>query len=161
RTEDRETVELGNGDGTFTPASAASAVGLRNTPYLADLNGDGIPDSVVLDTSGHVLFRQGLPGPDSPFAPPVTLDDAAHLGEDRPARDLPLLHPATGLAIATADARFDPGLSSANHFVYTVSLYRVAADGSVLRTTLFSTPRLPSRIAAADLTGNGLDDVVV
>src|SRR5262249_48413628 len=35
------------------------------------------------------------------------------------------------------------------------------ADGTVHRTTVFSTTLLPTRIAAADLTGNGLDDLVV
>jgi hypothetical protein len=36
-----------------------------------------------------------------------------------------------------------------------------AADGQVRRTTAFSTTRLPTRIAAANLTGDGLDDLVV
>src|SRR5207248_2957991 len=60
-----------------------------------------------------------------------------------------------------AEANFDPALSSAGHFVYTVSLYTVAADASVTRSTAFSTSFLSSRIAAADLFGNGLDDLVV
>jgi hypothetical protein len=148
-------VDLGHGDGTFTPLSPGSGVGLRNTPYLADLTGDGLLDSVVLDGSGNILFRKGLPGTDSPFAPPRILNPG------RPARDLTVLHTATGPVIATADARFDRSLSGPNHFVYTVSLYAVAADGTVHRTTAFSTTLLPTRIAAADLTGDGLNDLVV
>lgn len=47
---------------TFEPVSAASAVGMSDTPFLADLTGDGILDSVVLDGSGDILDRAGLPG---------------------------------------------------------------------------------------------------
>jgi hypothetical protein len=148
-------VLLGNGDGSFTPASAITGVGRRNTPYLADLTGDGLLDSVVLNSAGAILFRKGLPGADNPSAPPVRLNPG------RPARDLTLLHTATGLALATADESFDPSLSGPSHFVYTVSLYSVAADGTVRRTTAFSTTLLPTRIDAADLTGKGLDDLVV
>jgi hypothetical protein len=142
-------VLLGAGDGSFTPATPADGVGLRDTPYLADLTGAGTADSVILDSSGNIRFRQGVAGT------PVTLNAG------RPARDLAVLKTATGWALATADARFDPTLSSAGHFVYTVSLYTVAADGTVTRATAFSTPFLPTRIAAADLTGDGLDDLVV
>jgi hypothetical protein len=147
-------VLLGNGNGTFTPASL-TAVSLRNTPYLADLTGNGLPSTVVLNIRGDILFRQGLPGNDNVFAPPVPLN----LG--RPARDLTVLQTANGLAIATADASFDPALSGANHFVYTISLYTLAPNGEAHRSTAFSTTLLPTRIAAADLTGNGLDDLVV
>jgi hypothetical protein len=148
-------VLLGNGDGTFAPLTPGNGVSLRNTPYLVDLTGDGLSDSVVLDGSGNVLFRKGLPGTDSPFAPPVILNPG------RPARDLTVLQTATGPVIATADASFDPSLSGPNHFVYTISLYALASNGTVHRTTAFSTTLLPTRIAAADLTGNGLGDLVV
>jgi hypothetical protein len=148
-------VLLGNGDGTFTPITPTKGVGLRNTPYLADLTGDGLLDSVVLDGSGNILFRKGLRGTGSPFAPPVILNPR------RPARDLTVLRSPTGWAVAAADTRFDPGLSGPNHFVYTVSLYTATADGTVRRTTAFSTTLLPTRIAAADLTGSWLDDLVV
>jgi hypothetical protein len=148
-------VLLGNGDGSFTPASPTNGVDLRNTPYLGDFDGDGLPDSVILDRSGHVLFRKGLPGADGLFAPPVILNPS------RPARDLTVVKTATGWAIATADASFDLSLSGRNHFVYTISLYTVAPNGKVNRTTAFSTTLLPTRLAAADLTGNGLDDLIV
>jgi hypothetical protein len=144
---------LGHGDGTFTPATPASAVGVQNTPYLADLDGDGIADSVILDRAGNILFRKGLPGTGNLFAPPVPVSKPDH-----PARDLTLVHTASGWAIATADAGNDPALSSAkNPFVYTISLYTIA-NGLVGR---LSTTAPPTRIAAADLTGNGLDDLVV
>src|SRR5262249_53915334 len=98
-------VLLGNGDGTFTPITPTSGVGLRNTPYLADLTRDRLPDSVILDRSGNVLFRKGLPGSDNLFAPPVALNPG------RPARDLTVVQTDTGWAVASADASFDPTLS--------------------------------------------------
>src|SRR5262249_43766328 len=109
-------VLLGNGTGSFTPASPITQVEGRNTPYLVDLTGDGLPDSVVLKGAGAVLFRKGLPGADNPFAAPVALNPG------RSARDLTVLHTASGPALATADASFDPTLSGPGHYVYTVSL---------------------------------------
>jgi hypothetical protein len=142
------------GGESFTTASATGGVPLRNTPILADLTGDGLPDSVVLDRSGDILFRKGLP--DGQLAPPVILNPG------RPARDLALVNTHAGPAIAAADTQSDPTLATpGNPFVYTVSLYTVAADGTATRTTAFSTPFVPTRIAAGDLAGDGLDDLVV
>src|SRR5262249_11445494 len=138
-------VLLGHGDGTFALTPPTHAVGLRNTPYFADFTGEGLPDSIVLDRSGNILLRKGLPGADSPFTPPVILNPG------RPARDLTVLRPPSGPVIATADASFDRSLSGPNHFVYTVSLYTLAPNGTAHRSTAFSTTRLPTRIAAADL----------
>jgi hypothetical protein len=156
-------VLLGNGDGSFTLASPNTAVSQRNTPYLADLTGDGIPDSVILNSAGAILFRKGLPDTYNSFAPPFILNPGRS-GSDlpsRPARDLTVVHTASGMALATADASLDPTLSKNGQSVFTVSLYRVAADGTVHRTTAFTTNRLPTRIVAADLTGNGLYDLIV
>jgi hypothetical protein len=146
-------VLVGTGKGTFQPVTAASSVGLRDTPFLVDLNGDGIPDSVVLDHSGNILYRQGLPGSADTFAPPVVLNPG------RPARDIAVVNTGSGFAVAAADASFDPALST-SQFVYDVSLYTVGPSGAVSRTTAFSTTALPVRLAAADLTGNGLDDLI-
>ena len=65
-------VLLGNGDGSFTPSTTGGGIGLRNTPYLADFEEDGSPDSVVLDRAGNILFRKALPGGDNQFAPPTS-----------------------------------------------------------------------------------------
>jgi len=150
-------VLLGKGDGTFEPVAAASGVGVTDTPLLADFNGDGIPDSVVLDRSGEILFREGLPGATSAFAPPVILNQ--ELGVLRPARSIAILRIGSQFAIAAADAHFDPTLST-SQFVFTVSIYTVSANGTVSRRTAFSTTALPTSLTAADLTGNGLDDLI-
>jgi hypothetical protein len=151
-------VLLSTGGGEFRPASAATDVGLRNTPLLADLNGDGAVDRVVLDRSGRILFRQGLPSSNlifqSPtFAPPVILNPA------HPAREITILRTGSELVIAAADSRFDPDLST-SQFVFTVSVYRVDSNGAVSRHTAFSTTAPPSRLVAADLTGDGLADLI-
>jgi hypothetical protein len=148
-------VLLGNAQGKFTASTPANGVELRNTPFQADLTGTGIPDTVVLDRSGNILFRQELPHKDA-FAPPVILNPR------RPARDLTVFAAASGEVVAAADAHFDPTLAGpADPFVYTISLYSVAADGSVIRRTAFPTSLLPTRITVGDLTGNSLDDIVV
>jgi hypothetical protein len=145
-------VLLANGDVSFRPLTAASSVGPRATPFQVDLNGDGIPDTVILDRSGAILYRRGLRGSER-FAPPVVLN------RGRPARDIAIVKTESGFAVAAADASYDPTLSR-SQFIYDVSLYTVAASGTVSRTTVFSTPALPVRLTAADLTGNGLDDII-
>jgi hypothetical protein len=146
-------VLLGGGNGTFEPVTATSGVGRSDTPFLADLDGDGIPDSIVLNSSGDILFRKGLAGANAAFAPPVILNPG------RPARDITVLQLGAQFAVAAADTHFDPGLSG-NQFIFTVSIYTVSPDGSVLRRAAFSMSALPTRLAAADLTGNGLDDLI-
>jgi hypothetical protein len=147
-------VLINNGDATFQPLTNATGVRVVDTPFLADINGDGIPDSVIMDRSGNILFRAGLPGSNDSFAPPVILNPG------RPARDIALVNTVSGLAIAAADAQLDPTLSS-NTFAIAISLYTIARDGTVNRTVAFTTNSLPTRIAAADLLGNGLDSIVV
>ena len=63
-------VLLGNGTGLFEPAPAGSGVGLTDTPLLGDFSGNGIAGSVVLDQSGEILYRAGVPGTTGVFAPP-------------------------------------------------------------------------------------------
>jgi hypothetical protein len=146
---------LGNGDGGFETAPAGSGVGLSDTPLYGDFNGDGIADTVVLDQSGEILFRAGLPGTTGAFAPPEIVNPG------RPARAIEMIQIGSQLAIAAADAHFDPTLSaSSGQFVFTVSLYMIAADGQVTRTVAFSTPYLPTSLATAQLTSNGLFDLI-
>ena len=140
-------------NGTFVPALSGSGVGLSDTPFLADFNGDAVPDTVVLDRSGNILYRAGLAGAADTFAPPVILNPG------RPARAITVLRIGSTFAIAAADAHYDPTLST-NQFVFTVSIYTVMADGDISRRTAFSTTALPTSLTAADLTGNGVDDLM-
>jgi hypothetical protein len=73
------------------------------------------------------------------------------INPDHPARDTTVFRTATGWAVAAVN---DAG--------NTVSLYTWdGAKGSFQPTGGFPTGNLPVRIAAADLTGDGLDDLVV
>jgi hypothetical protein len=146
-------VLLGKGDGTFEPVPAGTGVGLTDTPLLADFNGDGIADSVVLDRSGEILFRAGIKGALGSFAPSIVLNPG------RPARAIAAIHSGAGYAIAAADTHFDPTLSS-SYFIFTVSIYTVSASGHVSRRTALETTALPTSLAVAGFTGNGLDDLI-
>jgi hypothetical protein len=146
-------VLLGRGDGTFQPVAAASGVGVSDTPFLADFNGDGVADSIVLDRSGNILYRKGLIGATAVFAPPVILNAG------RPARAITTLRMGTQIGIAAADAHFDPALSTGD-FVFTVSIYMADQAGNIELRTAFSSRALPTSLAAGDLTGNGLDDLI-
>jgi len=159
-------VLLGQGDGTFLSPSQAIGVGLRNTPFQVDLNGDGIPDTVILDGAGNILYRQGQPGTNHQFAPPIVLNPG------RPARAIAVVKLGAGWAVAAADADPDPQLSSPSHLVYDISLYTMGPPVQtvnaapvppvgVIRATAFTTDVLPTSLAAADLTGDGSDDLVV
>lgn len=140
---------------SFNPATPGNATESLNNTALVDLTRDSIRDSVILDASGNVLFRQGLAGSDGAFMPPRILN------ADRRARDLTIVNTGSGYSVATADSSFDPILSTpTNPFPYTVSLYAISA-GSITQTTAFSSLRLPTRIVAGDLTGDGRDDIVV
>ena len=143
-------VLLGQANGQFQMSSPANGIALQNIPILQDLTGDGSPDELIVNSSGDLLFRQGIYGTPDSFAPPVTINPGD------PARDAAVFQTAGGWAVAAVD---DAG--------NTVSIYTWdAATDSFTRTVGFATGNLPVRVAAADLTGqhaNGhpLDDLVV
>src|SRR5262249_5330747 len=136
-------VLLGIGDGTFVSSASELSVDLRNAPYRGDLDRDGTPDTVVLNDGGEILFRRGLPRTDNQFAPPVVLNPG------RPAREITLLRTPTGMGVSASDTLGD-----------TVSIYNFTGT-TFTRTAVVSAGRLPQRVAAADLNGDRLDDLVI
>ena len=138
-------VLTGRGNGQFQTATPANGIAIRNIPFLQDLTGDGIPDPLILNGSGDLLLRRGLAGTPGQFIPPVIINPG------HPARDVTLYRTAAGWAVAALD-----------EVGGTVSLYTWdTTTQSFQRTVGFATGNLPVRIAANDLTGNGLDDLVV
>ena len=71
--ENTVSVLLAKGNGQFQPSAPANGIGIRDIPILQDVNGDGVADELILNSSGDLLFRQGLGSPDS-FAPPVVIN---------------------------------------------------------------------------------------
>ena len=74
-------VLLGNGDGTFS-APGQFVTTPHATPLVADVNGDGTNDVLVVDGAGNILYRQGIPGQPGTFEPPVTVNPG------NPSRDI-------------------------------------------------------------------------
>ena len=72
-------VQLNNGDGTFVDPSVVDLV-RRETPVVADVNGDNTPDVTVVDAAGDILFRAGRPGEPGNFAPPSSSTPAIRRG---------------------------------------------------------------------------------
>ena len=91
-------VLLGNGDGTFA-APGQFVTTPHATPLVADVNGDGTKDVLVVDGAGNILYRQGVPGQPGTFEPPVTVNPGT------PSRDIAWV-PNTdqGPVLASVDA---------------------------------------------------------
>ena len=62
-------VRLSNGDGTFSSPSVVDLV-RRETPLVADVNGDGAPDVSVVDAAGDILYPAPAAGRARQFASP-------------------------------------------------------------------------------------------
>jgi hypothetical protein len=134
---------LGNGDGTFS-ASDKYTTTPHVAPLVADVNGDGTEDVLVLDGAGEILYRQAIPGKPGSFEPPVTINPGF------PSRDITwVAQTDIGPLLASVDARDNA-----------VSFYAWRDTGFV-RIGSLTTGQLPSQVIAADLDGNGLTDIVV
>ena len=134
---------LGNGDGTFT-APGQFATTPHSTPLVADVNGDGTDDVLVVDGAGNILYRQGIPGQPGTFEPPVTINPG------NPSRDIAWV----------PDTNQGPVLASVDAYDNAISLYAYR-DGGFVKVGSLATGFLPAQIIAADLNGNGWDDLVV
>jgi hypothetical protein len=134
---------LNNGDGTFSDP-AQVAITPQTTPLVADVNGDGTLDVLVINSAGDILYRQAVPGRPGSFDPPITVNPGF------PSRDIAWV-PNTdqGPVLASVDARDNA-----------ISLY-AWRSGSFVRLGSLATGRLPAQIIAADLNGDGLTDLVV
>jgi hypothetical protein len=135
-------VRLSKNDGTFADPSAVDLV-RRETPLVADLNGDGAPDVTVVDAAGDILYRAGRPGQPGSFASPVTVNPGD------PSRDIAFVVTNQGRLLASVDAR--------DNFI---SLFALRSTGFVLIAKL-ATGQQPAQILEADLDGNNVSDLIV
>jgi hypothetical protein len=139
-------VLLGRGDGSFVDPSTVVTAS-RAIPRLADLTGDGVPDSVILSQDGSILFRAGRPHEPGVFDPPIVVNPDLHFA----ARDVALVKTSRGIIVAALDAKRS-GLS----------LYAYEASGAFTRMPGPDVPgTLPTRIVAGDLNSDGLEDLAV
>ncbi len=113
---------------------------------MQDFTGNGIADAVSLDqNTGQVLFRQGTGHANDPYAPFVVVNPG------QPATDFTVVQTQGRPEIAVLDAVDQQVL------VYAWS----TSAGQFQQVGSFATGPGPVRIASADLTGNGLADIVV
>jgi FG-GAP-like repeat/Bacterial pre-peptidase C-terminal domain len=138
------TALLGRGDGTFVSADQFSANAIGSTPTLADVTGDGTADSIVLNRAGQILVRPGRANE------PGAFDAARIVNPGRPARAFTIVESAGRRLIAAIDLRSD-----------SASLYSIEANGVATLAGQLQTDLQPVRIAAADLNGDGRQDLVV
>src|SRR5262249_34468955 len=128
---------LGNGEGTFADPSQFTTTP-HATPLLADVNGDGTDDTLVVDGHGNILYRQGIPGQPGTFQPPVTVNPGF------PSRDIAWVpNTLEGPLLASVDSHDDA-----------VSLYAYR-DGVFVRVGSIPTGRLPAQVITADLNRDG------
>ena len=131
-------------------ANRTTGLLVPGAPLLADLNGDGIPDLVVLNTGGNdLLVYPGLPG--GGFGP--ALND----GIGFPTGTNPV-------AVIVANLNGRPDLVVANQGSNDVSVLLNVAQGNSF--TFVPGPRLsvgygPVGLLYGDFFGNGTDDLVV
>jgi hypothetical protein len=114
-----------------------------STPLLADFTGDGAPDVVVRRADGEILFRQEIsPGV---YGSAVIVNPGAS---------------AVDAAIVSRNGKNEIAALGANgeitFYAYNTATGQFDVDGT---TTVPNS--LPTRIGAADLTSNGLSDLVV
>ena len=134
---------LDDGNGTLSPPAEIAAA-VSGAPVVADINGDGTDDVLVVNSAGQVLYRQGNPRQPGSFDPPVIVNPGF------PSRDITWVpDSAEGPLLASVDVDDD-----------LVSLYAFR-DGGFIRVAALATGQLPAQIIAADLTGDGRDDLVV
>ena len=115
------------------------------TPLVADVNGDGTDDVLVVDGAGDILYRQGIPGQPGTFEPPVTVNPGYPLARHR----LGSQHGSRGRCSPASMPRTTPSRSTP------------IATAAFVRVGSLATGQLPAQIIAADLNGNGWDDLVV
>lgn len=144
------TVELGNGDGTFTAAASLTTGVHPMAIAVADFNGDGIPDLAVAnfnDGSGSTGSVTVFLGVGNSTFTTVSNSPAAGSG------------PA---AIAVGDFNGDgiPDLAVANEDSSTITVLLGNGDGTF--TAASSSPTTggePDAIAVADFNGDGIQDI--
>jgi hypothetical protein len=137
------TVFLGAANGTFTPPDQQPSAAVSSNPVFADVTGDGVKDSLVIDRSGNVLLRVGRSDVPGTFAAPITVNPAS------PAADFATFKDGNRTLLGIVNRTGDQ-----------ITLYRFSTSGI---PTVVSQTALGShftQIVAAKLNGGNRDDLV-
>ena len=137
------TVDLGLGNGTYSDVSTIGGAQRLSQPIVEDIDSDGFVDSFALSQTGQILFRHGQAG-DTPFAPPTVVNSFD-----------------TARAFTTLTIGSRPAVAVANTDSDTVTIYVDNFGFWSPISNPIATGALPSSILAADLDGDGLDDLVI
>ena len=137
-------VLLGNGDGSFrAPVNYPTGTG-SSFVAVADFNGDGRPDLVVVNWGGSVSVLLGKG--DGTFQASVS-----YLAGNTP----------FSLAVGDFNGDGKPDLAVANNGDNTVTVLLGRGDGNFQWAGTFSTGLAPESIAVGDFNGDGKPDLVV
>jgi len=152
-------VLLGDGHGNFALPDQFGSASSSTAPLLVDLNGDGTPDSVTMDSAGRVLLRLGRPGEPGVFAPPLVVN-AVSIDLGTPAADFALFNDGAQHLLGILN-RTDGQSSQKSVF----TLYNFNKDSFNKAGTPQVVSTLPldgyyDRIIAAKLNSDNRDDLV-
>src|SRR3989442_53501 len=130
---------------SFNPAVSFPTCALPITVGIADVNGDGRPDLLTVNTGANTVS--------------VLLGNGA--GSFGPKTDFATGAVPHGLAIADLDGDGNPDLVVANTGPNTVSVLLGTGTGTFAPAMDFPTGAAPFFVAVGDLNGDGIPDLVV
>jgi hypothetical protein len=146
------TILLGTGGGGYKPAPA-DTVPVPAVPQLAYLSSPQVPDALVLQDTGTILYRQGNPADPGTYAPaiPVNPEDP-NISKNLPARDFALVATAHGTLVAALGR----AVNAQNLATITLYSYDSSTGAFDQAGTLFltSADQFATLISAANLTNN-------
>jgi hypothetical protein len=137
------TVLLGAAGGAFTSPDQPSSAAVPTAPVLADVTGDGVKDSIVIDRSGNVLLRVGRSDVPGTFAAPITVNAGS---------------PAADFATFKDGGRTLLGI--VNRTGNQITLYRFSTSGIPTVVSQTALGGHFTQIVAAKLNGGNRDDLV-
>jgi len=147
-TEDTVGIYLGDGKGNFTLASSAWPGAFPRQIIAADVNGDGIPDLIVLDNGQNIATVNVLLGDGTGNFTPVS-----------PA--LQVTSDSYYMAVADFNGDGKPDLAIAECFSDLVAIYFGNGDGTFTPGPTLPTVSFVDAIAAGDLNGDSVTDLAV
>lgn len=151
--------------GAYAAATTVTVGGRPNDVQIADINGDGLPDLIVADDTGHVTYLLQNPASPGTFEtgislpisnPTITAEGAGYY--------------TRAISVAVGDLNGDglPDLAvtsfdnSGDYGQVTIYFQDPAHPGSFLPTpTVITTYGEPSQIRIADVNKDGANDLVI